>query len=188
MDRAKILDKIKKCLALSKSPNEHEAAAALRQAQKLMERNGITEKELGTVGYTSATIDLPVQAGKKVPLYIASFFNLIKRAFGVQPFVTRTQRVSDRSFTVIYYGPEHRVMLAEYAHDVVWRAMSRGWDAHLKENPCLKGERGARTGYYMGWLEAVRDKIEEFGMTEEEVSASRALMEQQWVTSYPQAR
>lgn len=32
-DKSKILDKIKKCLALSKSSNQHEAQAALRQAQ-----------------------------------------------------------------------------------------------------------------------------------------------------------
>ena len=38
----KILDKIKKCLVLASSANEHEAAAALRQAQKLMEAHGIS--------------------------------------------------------------------------------------------------------------------------------------------------
>ena len=34
-DRDKILDKIKKCLALAASPEAHEAAAALRQAFSL---------------------------------------------------------------------------------------------------------------------------------------------------------
>ena len=42
-DHDKILDKIKKCLALSSSSNEHEAAIALRQAQKLMELHGISD-------------------------------------------------------------------------------------------------------------------------------------------------
>ena len=32
----KILEKIKKCLRLAKSSNENEAAAAMRQAQKLL--------------------------------------------------------------------------------------------------------------------------------------------------------
>ena len=36
MNRDDALKKIKKCLALSRSANEHEAAAALRQAQALM--------------------------------------------------------------------------------------------------------------------------------------------------------
>ena len=38
IDKTKILDKVKKCLALSKSANENEAATALRQARKLMGR------------------------------------------------------------------------------------------------------------------------------------------------------
>lgn len=42
-ERNKVLDKIRKCLALSTSSNEHEAAAALRQARKLMDAHGITD-------------------------------------------------------------------------------------------------------------------------------------------------
>lgn len=42
----KILDKIKKCLALAASANEHEAAAALRQAQKLMQAHGLTDQDV----------------------------------------------------------------------------------------------------------------------------------------------
>ena len=45
-DRDKILDKIKKCLALSASSNEHEAEAALRQARKMMETHGITDLDI----------------------------------------------------------------------------------------------------------------------------------------------
>ena len=37
-DKDAILGKIRKCLRLSKSSNEHEAAAALRQAQKFAGR------------------------------------------------------------------------------------------------------------------------------------------------------
>jgi hypothetical protein len=43
-----IIRKIEKCLALSKSSNEHEAAAALRQATKLMEAYNITPLTLHT--------------------------------------------------------------------------------------------------------------------------------------------
>ncbi|MCE6577430.1 DUF2786 domain-containing protein, partial [Acinetobacter baumannii] len=37
-DMQTIIDKISKCLALSKSANEHEAAVALKQAQTLMQK------------------------------------------------------------------------------------------------------------------------------------------------------
>ncbi len=42
----KILDKIKKCLALSSSSNAHEAEAALRQARKLMDAHNITAQDV----------------------------------------------------------------------------------------------------------------------------------------------
>ena len=46
MDKQKVLEKIKKCLALGESANEHEAAQAIRQAQILMKKYGISEMEV----------------------------------------------------------------------------------------------------------------------------------------------
>jgi hypothetical protein len=43
MDREKLMDKIQKCLRLAKSSEPAEAAAALRQAQKMMAANNITK-------------------------------------------------------------------------------------------------------------------------------------------------
>jgi hypothetical protein len=49
-NRDDILEKVRKCMALAKSGSEHEAAAALRQAQKLMELHKISEAEMLAVG------------------------------------------------------------------------------------------------------------------------------------------
>ena len=46
MDKEKALDKIKKCLALSRSANEHEAAQALKHAQALMDKYGVRVRAL----------------------------------------------------------------------------------------------------------------------------------------------
>ena len=59
----KILDKIKKCLALASSANEHEAAAALRQAQKLMAQFGLTETDV-----TLADVGEVRQQAQNVPV------------------------------------------------------------------------------------------------------------------------
>ncbi len=52
MDREAVLKKIKKCMALSGSANEHEAAAALRQARALMEKFNLSAETVlaSTVG------------------------------------------------------------------------------------------------------------------------------------------
>lgn len=58
MDKAKVLEKIKKCLALSQSANENEAAQALKQAQALMRQYSIIdiEVELSAVTETGAAL------------------------------------------------------------------------------------------------------------------------------------
>jgi len=49
-DRNDIIEKIRKCMELAKSGGEHEAAAALRQAQKLMEMHQVSQVEMLAAG------------------------------------------------------------------------------------------------------------------------------------------
>ena len=46
MEQDKLLRKIKKLLALSKSTNPHEAASALAMAQKLMTENQLNQSQV----------------------------------------------------------------------------------------------------------------------------------------------
>ena len=46
MNKEDVIKKIKKCLRLSASSNEHEAETALRQARALMEKYGIDDAEM----------------------------------------------------------------------------------------------------------------------------------------------
>ena len=41
-----VIDKIRKCMALAESENEFEAAAALRQAQRLMQQHGLSSDDV----------------------------------------------------------------------------------------------------------------------------------------------
>lgn len=166
--KTKILDKIKKCLALGKSSNANEAATALRQAQKLMEKHGVTEEDIEALGYGSETVDIPVQANKKLPQYIEFFLHLMQHAFGVRAVTGSNVRISDVSYTVSYFGPTGRVMTAAYAHQVCWRAMNKAWNDELKINPYFKGRKGARMGFFIGWIEEVWSKVEAIGFTDEE--------------------
>lgn len=176
MDRAKLLDKIKKCMALGKSPNEHEAAAALRQAQKLIQRHGVTEMELGAIGISRAKVLVPIQTSTKFPRYLNALLQVVKQACGVRPIITSEVRLSDLSYVIYYYGPEHRTVMAEYAHTVLFSAMNKSWTQYLKDRPYLKKERGVRSSYLLGWLEGVRDNVYDYGITEEETSGINMLV------------
>lgn len=169
--RKRILDRIQKCLNLGKSSEPHEAAAALRQAQKMMEAHGISEADIAGAGIDDSKVDCPIQAGKKVPIQLSLLMRLIKKAFGVDAVVMRTIRVSDASWTVHYFGSPHRLPMATYAHNVVYKAMEQAWAKARVDNPMWAGVRGGRGSFQIGWLESIADKIEAIGFTPEEQMA-----------------
>lgn len=170
MDRARLLEKIQKCLALSQSPEPHEAAAALRQAQKLMDLHNVTDRELGLAEYTSEKVSCPIQASKsgKIPENLTYLISLMQRAFGVRVTVHAEVRVSDLSWGVTYYGKADRVALAAYTHPVIYRAMDGAWHRRLKEGSSLKGVRGARTSFHIGWLLGVQKQVQDLALSDEE--------------------
>jgi hypothetical protein len=170
MDRSRILEKIKKALALADNAaaTPGEAVAALNSAQKMMAHYGVTEKELGAVGYGHEAIKTAVQAGKSIPAYLSAMTALVRRAFGVECVFQKEIRRTDANWTINYFGPDHRVAMACYTHTVLFRAVEKGWAEHLARNQHLKKERGARTGYVMGWMDAVAKQVMELRMTEEE--------------------
>lgn len=78
-DNSKILDKIKKCLALAESANEHEAAAALRQAQKLMEQHGVTDEDVlasqaSEIGAKAGAVTKPAEWEAMLAIQIGQAF------------------------------------------------------------------------------------------------------------------
>lgn len=168
MDREKILSKIQKCFNLSKSSNAGEAANALRQAQKMIELHGVSLGELDSFGYGSERVSVPIQVNKKLPALLSSLVSLIKRAFGVAVVIESEIRISDRSYVARYFGPNDRVLLAGYAHEVVFKAMNNAWDKYLEDNPEYRGLRGARSGFILGWLETVRETVNEFAISDSE--------------------
>lgn len=168
MDRTRLLEKIQKCFNLSKSSNPGEAANALRQAQKLMDLHGVSQRELGAVGYGKERVSLPVQANIKFPAYLAYLNQLICKAFGVSIVICREIRVSDYSYCIDLFGPQHRVILAKYAYEVVFREMNKSWTGELKEHPEYKGLKGARSGFLISWIETVHETITDFAISDEE--------------------
>lgn len=168
MDKTKAIEKIKKCMALGQSSNANEAAAALRQARKMMESFGLTERDIEGSDYGNEAVEVPIQAGKKIPIHLHKFINVIAKAFNVKPVVERNVRVSDESYRIRYFGPTHRVTTAAYAHVVIFRAMEKAWREQLETNPSYKGVRGARLGFMCGWLSEISSKVEAIGWPKEE--------------------
>lgn len=180
--RKRAMDRIQKCLKLSKSANEHEAAAALRQAQKLMDTHGLSEADLRAAGYGKARVDTSIQASKNAPTHLQYLVSLIRKAFGVKPVFIRTLRQTDYGFSVDYFGPEHRLPMAVYAHTVLMKAVENAWKQVQIEKPEWKGIRGGRASFMAGWLSGVSEKIEAIAFSPEEETGINLILEAAYPT------
>ena len=166
--REKILERIRKCFALGKSSEPHEAAAAIRQAQKLMAAHSITQDDLIGIEVRNELVITPEPPKRTMPLYLVSMVSLCCRAFGCEaifegvicPNLTPRQAIR-------YFGNGTAPMLAKYAHEVMFTAMRRSWQQYALRNTLDIGPRD-RGSYWIGWLYGVAQKIEDFGMTEEQ--------------------
>ena len=120
MEHEKIIDKIKKCLALSNSDNPHEAAAALRQAQKLMEMHNLTELDISLSDVQECSAKAPSVDMVRWEVALA---NLVAGAFGCKIFSVQSVRWLNmrarRIHHYVFIGVEPAAQIAQYAYEVL---------------------------------------------------------------------
>lgn len=169
MDKQKVLEKIKKCLALGESANEHEAAQAIRQAQILMGKYGISEMDVEL----SAVSEKGVGCAATLPNWHQVLISRCAKAFGVGCYMNREWGLAEARFFGIGIKPE----LAAYAYEVLLRQLKKERREYIKTE--LKAVRLPRNKtaradqFCTGWVYAIAQKVKEFAAepAEEEVLA-----------------
>ena len=164
-----MLEKIKKCLALGESANEHEAAQAIRQAQILMEKYGISEMDVEL----SAVSEKGVGCAATLPNWHQVLISRCAKAFGVGCYMNREWGLAEARFFGIGIKPE----LAAYAYEVLLRQLKKERREYIKTE--LKAVRLPRNKtaradqFCTGWVYAISRKVQEFAAepAEEEVLA-----------------
>lgn len=174
-DREKILNRIRKCLKLSKSSEPHEAAAALRQAQKLMAAHSVDETELLGIEVSNKLAITRCNPQQTIPLHLAHLAALISRAFAVEAVWEPVWTGRSHKMAMRYFGANGRADLAAYSHEVIERTLWSAWDEYRRQLPWLnRSHKGIRMGFWLGWLARVRSTVMEFGGEEERELAKKA--------------
>lgn len=175
-ERQKILNKINKCLKLSKSSEPHEAAAALRQAQKMMAAHSVSEGEILGVEVQSLQIITPEAYKRKLPMYMSYLCAVIIKSFDVHVLIECGWVNGKPRLAIRYFGQQGKPDLAVYAHEVMFRQLRAAWAQYSKDNPWVNNERGARAGFWVGWLQEVQAKVDAFaGNSEEKEIVKKAM-------------
>lgn len=173
MDKATAIDKIRKCMALSTSAEPHEAAAALRQAQKLMEQFQVDHSELLAAGVTEYWARSC--APRVPPRWEVALASLVARAFCCEIIFTR--RLNGAATAILggyaLIGAAPAPEIAAYTFKVLARQLKaarvRYMQVALKRH--RKNRVAAADQFCVGWVIAVRGLVAAMAPTAAQVLA-----------------
>lgn len=174
MDKGKAIDKILKCLALSKSSNEHEAAAALRQARALMEKYGLEDADL--LAAKASQQSQRSGARTKPVLWETHLAHKIADTFGCRLIFSQGFKASQWLFVGCGSTPE----IATYAFKVLMRQAKAARSTYVKEklSRCKAKTKVARADLFcVGWVQTATAALEKFIPEREAETAIRAYVE-----------
>ncbi len=162
MDRQDALDKIHKCLALSQSPNENEARAALMMARKLMAtyKIGETELESAEEDRTPITRISSITYTTLRDNWIPSLIRLISERFCCRGYTHREhgKKLRNPGFIGFPHDVDVCIRAFEYTVNTI-RSNTHGkiWDNALRDSYAR--------GFIAGLDRAYRDQDEELEAT-----------------------
>lgn len=161
----RVTRKIKHCLALSSSANEHEAAAALRQAQAMMRKYRLTESDvhLSDVGKAESEI---VQA--KRPAWDVFLAGVVAKAFhcSVLEKSTWCKTALKKRVQAAFVGVSPAQEVACYAYETLrFKVMTdrQAYMAQIRAGEIALGRFTPETRanhFALAWVTAVRDKLQ----------------------------
>lgn len=164
-DRDAIIAKIKKCLALSKSANEHEAASALRQAQKLMAAHGVSDFDVENADIDEQ--DARSGASRNPVRWECLLVRIVAKAFGCEVFFSGSWNARPGVWRFVGVAPQAEI--ARYAYEVMARQLKRARAEHIKTalKRCGPTNRTRRADLFCeGWISAASKLLEGFAGTE----------------------
>jgi hypothetical protein len=149
-EKERILDKIRKCMALATSAGEHEAAAALRQARALMAAHDISDLEMRAIDVDAKACR--AGAVTNPPKWEAELASRLARIFGCRLIMIREDWYT-ASWSFVGISPANDV--AAYAFDVLFRQCKRAREAHIRDalKRCKRSTKTRRADLFCeGWI------------------------------------
>ncbi|KAI5914579.1 DUF2786 domain-containing protein [Thauera sp. 2A1] len=175
----RILDKIRKCMALSASSNEAEAAAALRQARALMDKHGISADDV--LASEAGFAEVRAGALSRPANWEAALAGRVGLVFGCRVIFSRTARGRLSSWVFIGTGANYDV--ATYCFDVLFRQVKKARAEHIKTalRRCKATTKTRRADLFCeGWVATAVGKLDAMVLGERDQQALDAFIAQRF--------
>lgn len=169
-DKKRILRRLKKILALSESSNPGEAAAALHQANLLMQKYGMSQvdAEISSVEESETTL-----SSAEISKWEQALFGVVAASLGVSAFISGYSKIKGLRRPrgkIIFVGEGYRSKVAVYAFETLRRKLRKdlkeSFDAILTQAGINDGDKklvkvtsSQRDAYAFSWCHAVRGKV-----------------------------
>lgn len=175
-----ILNKVEKCLALSKSDNPHEAAIALKQAHALMEKHQLTMVDVSLSKISSSSTKGNMA---KTPMdYEILLAQLVSKVFDchVLTSTVKKTRLNNKGYyhnnqydqhTTIweFIGVKPANSLAAYAFEVLFRQLKNARKEYIQTElkRCTKTTKTRRAnGFCTAWVHEIESTVRSFAKTD----------------------
>jgi len=185
MNKKAVIEKIKKCLALSKSANQHEAAAALRQAMAFMDKYKIDADDPELLGIAEASI---LGSGSQKPtVFEAVLANAIAQMMGCKVILSGDIKITkDLSFKKVaawkFIGFDPAPEIASYAFDVLFRQLKKARSVFISENlkrVQIKANKVKRADLFCeGWVIEATKLVSDLNPDKEKMEQIQAYVQQ----------
>lgn len=174
-ERQKVLRRLKKILALSESSEPGEAAAALHQANALMEKYGLNAIDVELSNIEEASTSL---SSADLTRTENALIGIVASALGISVLIGRVDRVHASKArghrpkaSVIFIAESYKAQIAVYAFETLRRKLKQDLKACLKNLleraiPDAEKRKGftlstkQRDAYAYAWCQAVRVKVQ----------------------------
>ena len=156
----KILEKIQKCLNLSKSSNPGEAANALRMAKAMMKKYGVSVAQVGLSEVKESRRKYHKNHVNRA--WESAVIDLIEKVFAVRIIINWYKKYYPAE--LVFYGINSQAEVAAYIYEIVMRQLMRDRREFVKTLP----RRMTRTHkieqadiYCEAWVSAVAGKVQD---------------------------
>ena len=159
MTRERVIEKVRKLLALSSSSNEHEAALAAAHVQRLLAEHNLEMSELEAQEEGAGEVELEV--ARTVPKWLSSLFATVANGFDCFPIVTTTATCSRLRFIGVGEDPE----VASYTLQFLMHELRRLATIYLRTAEAATGRlspadrKRIRHSYLLGGAQGVRHAL-----------------------------
>lgn len=158
-EKQRAINKIKRCLALSKSSNENEAATALRQAHTMMLKYQISAEDIRLSDICFSKSD--VRVAQRPVLYQSKLSDIIAHIFSCKRYITAND--SGTKAVYCFVGDEMYATIASYAFDVLSRQLKKArlnyMKTELKRVRVQKNKIARADAFCYGWCIQVEELI-----------------------------